>query len=100
MPKKFTPKVITSNHLLEGDVIYLADDGNWVRDIGAAKLFVDEIEATAILKRADLERYVHVGAYLANVTQGDNGKPEPVHFREKFRTQGPTNYFHGKQANS
>jgi len=26
------------------------------------------------------------------------GRPEPVHFREVFRTRGPSNYFHGKQA--
>jgi hypothetical protein len=24
--------------------------------------------------------------------------PEPVHFREAFRTRGPSNYRHGKQA--
>ena len=28
---------------------------------------------------------------------GENG-PEPTHFREEFRTRGPSNYAHGKQA--
>jgi hypothetical protein len=28
---------------------------------------------------------------------GANG-PEPTHFREAFRTRGPSNYAHGKQA--
>jgi len=27
---------------------------------------------------------------------GDHG-PEPIHFREAFRTRGPSNYAHGKQ---
>ena len=38
-----------------------------------------------------------VGAYLADAQPGPDG-PEPVHFREAFRTRGPSNYFHGKQA--
>jgi len=37
------------------------------------------------------------GAYLADAKMGDNG-PEPTHFREAFRTRGPSNYPHGKQA--
>ncbi|NNK78640.1 MAG: DUF2849 domain-containing protein, partial [Litoreibacter sp.] len=41
---------------------------------------------------------VIVGAYLADVTKGPSG-PEPLHFREEFRTRGPSNYpSHGKQA--
>ncbi|MBZ0123081.1 MAG: DUF2849 domain-containing protein, partial [Roseovarius sp.] len=26
------------------------------------------------------------------------GGPEPAHFREDFRRKGPSNLFHGKQA--
>ena len=44
---------------------------------------------------ADLSDEI-VGAYLADATSGPNG-PEPVHFREAFRTRGPSNYAHGKQ---
>jgi hypothetical protein len=40
---------------------------------------------------------VVVGAYLADAKAGPNG-PEPTHFREAFRTRGPSNYNHGKQA--
>ena len=62
MARKFTPKVITANHLLDGDVIYLTKDGNWSRNHAA-------------------------------------GKPIPIHFREEFRSRGPSNYpDHGKQA--
>jgi hypothetical protein len=38
-----------------------------------------------------------VGAYLADAKPGANG-PEPTHFREEFRTRGPSNYPHGKQV--
>ena len=38
-----------------------------------------------------------VGPYLADARMGPDG-PEPVHFREAFRTRGPSNRFHGKQA--
>ena len=38
-----------------------------------------------------------VGAYLADFIDEGAG-PKPVHFREAFRTIGPGNYFHGKQA--
>ena len=37
------------------------------------------------------------GAYLVDAKPGPNG-PEPTHFRETFRTRGPSNYAHGKQA--
>ena len=34
---------------------------------------------------------------LADARPGARG-PEPTHFREAFRTRGPSNYAHGKQA--
>jgi hypothetical protein len=30
--------------------------------------------------------------------RGPTGGPVPTHFREAFRTHGPTNYVHGKRA--
>jgi hypothetical protein len=46
---------------------------------------------------ASAQKLLVVGAYLADAKAGPNG-PEPVHFREAFRTRGPSNYDHGKQA--
>ena len=43
------------------------------------------------------QKLVVVGVYLADAKPGPNG-PEPVHFREEFRTRGPSNYKHGKQV--
>lgn len=98
MARKFLPKVITSNHLLEGDVIYFSTDGEWVRNISQAAVFLDPETAHRKLDEADLQRNIHVGAYLVDALLDDEGKPKPVHFRERFRTLGPSNYFHGKQA--
>ena len=72
MPRDFTPKVITANHLLEGDVVYLTADDRWTRYHEEAELITD-------------------------AKDGPKG-PEPTHFREVFRTRGPSNYAHGKQV--
>ncbi|MBO6814590.1 MAG: DUF2849 domain-containing protein [Rhizobiaceae bacterium] len=99
MARAFTPKVVTANDLLEGDVIYMTGDGNWTRDHAEAKLFEDEDEAKAALAKAETQSLKLVGAYLADAVRGEDGKPEPVHFREAFRTRGPSNYPElGKQA--
>lgn len=99
MAKAFTPKVVTANHLLEGDVIYMTPAGDWTRSHSEAELLEDEDRANAALAKAQAQPLKIVGAYLADATQGDDGKPVPVHFREAFRTRGPSNYpEHGKQA--
>ncbi|MEM0937447.1 MAG: DUF2849 domain-containing protein [Pseudomonadota bacterium] len=96
MPRAFSPKVVTANDLLEGDVIYLSGE-TWVRDLAQAEILTDEAIAKARLSAAAGQTGRIVGAYLADVTPGPNG-PKPVHFREAFRAAGPSNYAHGKQA--
>jgi len=96
MPKPFTPKVITANALLEGDVVYLSETRTWTRDLAQAALFTDEADADLHLLQAQAQTGVVVGVYLADMAQGPDG-PEPVHFREAFRRRGPSNYAHGKQ---
>jgi hypothetical protein len=97
MSKRFTPKVVTANALLEGDAIWLTEDDRWTRDISEAELIEDEAHAQLRLLFAQAQSGVAVGAYLADARAGRDG-PEPVHFREAFRTRGPSNYAHGKQA--
>ena len=94
--KPFTPKVITANALLEGDVVYLASDG-WTRDLSQAEVLTDEADADLRLIEASAQSDRVVGVYLADVTVQD-GAPYPIHFREEFRATGPSNYAHGKQA--
>jgi hypothetical protein len=95
MTRTFTPKIVTANALLEGDVIYLTADDRWSRNLSEAELIDDE--AVAQLRLLDAERQGGVvGAYLADAIAGSCG-PKPAHFREAFRAKGPSNYAHGKQ---
>ncbi|MFN0113138.1 MAG: DUF2849 domain-containing protein [Paracoccaceae bacterium] len=96
MSRSFTPKVVTANALIEGDVVYLTADDRWSRQHREAELLEDEAHAQLRLLQAERQKQVVVGVYLADAKAGPDG-PEPVHFREAFRTRGPSNYPHGKQ---
>jgi len=97
MSRAFTPKVVTANALIEGDVIYLQADGQWTRDLRQAELITDEARAEARLKLGNADQSMVAGVYLMDAVQTDDG-PAPTHFREEFRTRGPSNYAHGKQV--
>ncbi|MFS4580198.1 DUF2849 domain-containing protein [Phaeobacter sp. C3_T13_0] len=99
MPRPFTPKIITANDLLEGDVIYFTDTNGWSRQLQEAELIEDEAEAQLRMLDAEKDALSVVGIYLADAKPGDHG-PEPTHFREEFRRTGPSNYDHGKQEAS
>lgn len=95
MSRTFTPKVLTANDLLAGDVIYFTAQGDWSRAHRDALLFEDQEQAETELARAETKPLI-VGPYLADAV-ADDGGPTPVHFRETFRSRGPSNYAHGKQ---
>ncbi|KAA2316120.1 DUF2849 domain-containing protein [Pseudooceanicola sediminis] len=97
MPRPFTPKVVTANALLEGDVVYFTTDNTWTRELTQAEVLTDEADADLRLIDASRQQDQIVGAYLADVDPTPEG-PKPTHFREEFRRTGPSNYFHGKQA--
>ncbi|PHP27374.1 DUF2849 domain-containing protein [Limimaricola cinnabarinus] len=97
MPRKFTPKVVTANRLLEGDAVWLTADGRWTPDMREAELLDEEAHAELRLLVAQSQADLVVGPYLADAVAGTAG-PEPTHFRETFRTRGPSNYAHGKQV--
>lgn len=97
MPRAFTPKVVTANALLEGDAVWLTEDDRWTRDMSEAELLTDEAHADLRLLEASGRHDEIAGAYLADAKATSNG-PAPIHFREEFRTRGPSNYAHGKQA--
>ena len=96
MPKPFTPKVATSNHLLNGDVIYFTRPG-WTRHLTEAAVAETQEDADTLLSEAQGYPLETVGVGLIDVDLS-KGAPTPTHFREAFRTRGPSNYFHGKQA--
>ncbi|MDF1873092.1 DUF2849 domain-containing protein [Vannielia sp.] len=97
MSRAFTPKVVTANALIEGDVVYLTATGEWTRRHDQARLFTEQQAAEAALSAASLQVADVVGVYLADATEGATG-PQPDHFRERFRATGPSNYAHGKQV--
>ncbi|MBB5515859.1 hypothetical protein FHS89_001879 [Rubricella aquisinus] len=97
MPKSFTPQIVTANDLMLGDVIYLTE-GGWSRRHGDALVARSASEAQEMLATAQAQALKIVGPYLADTVLDDAGRPAPVHFREAFRTRGPSNYDHGKQA--
>lgn len=96
MPRPFTPKVATANHLLEGDVIYFARPG-WTRHLAQAAVAQTPEAAEALQTAAEAEGRLAVGLALVGVDLCE-GRAAPAHFREAFRARGPSNYFHGKQA--
>jgi hypothetical protein len=95
--RPFTPKVVTANALLEGDAVWLTAQDTWTRDMREADLIEDEAIAEDRLIFAAAQADVVVGAYLADAEATPEG-PAPTHFREAFRTRGPSNYPHGKQV--
>lgn len=101
MSKAFTPTaakpgVITANDLREGHNLWMSENG-WTADPREAELFEDEAIADLALLKAIGQSHLVVGPYLVEARRGPNG-PEPTHFREAFRQKGPSNYFHGIQA--
>lgn len=97
MSRPFTPKVLTANDLIEGDAVWLTSQDEWSRDMSEAELLEDEAVAQERLVFAMMQSDVIVGAYLVDARPSPDG-PVPVHFREAFRTRGPSNYAHGKQV--
>ena len=99
MARKFQPQMATGNDLLEGDVVYFTSVGTWSRSIGDAALAVNQEAADDLLKRALADKQRIVGVYLVEAAIDDCGRAAPAHFREAFRTRGPSNYpQHGRQA--
>ena len=89
-------KVVTANNLRSGEVIYMTLNGGWVDQLSDAAVITDPDLAKASLAFAEGQTDVAVGAYLSDVTDHATG-PTAIHFRDKFRSHGPSNYAHGKQ---
>jgi len=83
-----TAKLVTANHLLTGEVIYLSRKSLWERSLNNAALFANEEEASQALVHATKPGRPVVGAYLADATRGPSG-PVPVETREAIRAAGP-----------
>lgn len=86
------PKVMTANNLRTGDVVYLASDGSWVRDLACAHVAQDadaeaRLETTAQAAEA---RQDVISTYLFDVKL-DGAVPAALSVRERIRAAlGPT----------
>ncbi len=89
-------KYLAANDLLTGEVVFLAADGRWVRDLSEAELILDPAPAASRLRQATSRTDQVVGLTLVDALPGPAG-PTPSHFRERIRATGPSNYPHGKQ---
>lgn len=86
--------VVTANHLLSGDAIYLLRADEWGDFVEQAALFATQEEATAIAEQLTIRQaHLLAGAYV--IAMKDSRLP--LSNREQIRSMGPTNYFHGKQ---
>lgn len=101
MARKVQPQMATGNDLLEGDVIYFTARGGWSRAIEDAALALNAEAAADLLRRASAFPNRVVGVYLVEAALDARGRAAPAHFRETFRTRGPSNYpQHGRQEAS
>lgn len=84
--QRAAPRVMTANLLRSGDVVYLAEDGRWVRELAAASIAFDAPGREALQRHADAAVAANevVAAYLMDVRL-DAGQPLPASVRETIR---------------
>lgn len=94
MAKQSAYKIVTANHLLEGHSVYLGEDG-WTADYRESRIAQGAEDAAALeaLGRVDEDANYVVGVYLVDVDLDDDGRPEPVHYREKMRVRARPSFW-------
>ena len=85
------PQIITANRLIDGEVVFRAADGTWVRDVNGSGVLgtKDEVAAAEAAAAADFAAAVVVDVATIDVTVAD-GRVVPVRLRERIRAYGPT----------
>ena len=91
-------KILTANYLLSGKGIYLTSEKKWVENSANAAVFDKQEDADNALTFAETQINKLQSAYLIDVVLTSDGTPVPISKKELIRATGPTNYFHGKQA--
>ncbi|WP_346900060.1 DUF2849 domain-containing protein [uncultured Roseibium sp.] len=84
-------KVVTANRLLDGEVVWLGAENNWVGELTRAKALEtkeDVAAAMATAQQSIADREV-VEAYEVDVVSED-GCLTPKRLRERIRAGGPT----------
>jgi len=85
------PQIVTANHLIDGDVVFRAADGGWVRSVDDAGVLADKAAAAAAEAAAlkDVAAAVVVDVAVIDV-RVEGGRVVPVRLRERIRAFGPT----------
>ncbi|MGB1191253.1 MAG: DUF2849 domain-containing protein [Pseudomonadales bacterium] len=90
------PVLVTANSLEGGEVVYLTDQDEWGPLMHQGRVFNDlTVAHQALIDHGEEHRVV--GPYLISIEVA-GGKVRGHDYRENFRSRGPTNYWHGKQA--
>ena len=87
--KTFAPQIVSANDLFLGDVVYLTPNQGWTREITDAAIANTKAEAEALMDTAIAQHHQVIGPYLVEVAPGAHFRP--IHFRERYRDQGPSN---------
>lgn len=85
------PQIVTANRLIDGEVVFRAADGTWVRAVDAAEVLADKAAAAAAeaAGQRDVTAAIVIDLAVIDVTVGD-GRIVPVRLRERIRAFGPT----------
>ena len=84
------PSIVTANRTFDGVVIYRNASQGWSTDLSEAAIVRTVAEARALLAESVADDIGAVGAYVAPVRLGADGRPEPGNLRERIRSAGPT----------
>lgn len=84
-------QVVTANRLVEGDVVYLTEDGQWSERLDDGCLADNEQKADALMETAEqaVAAQLVVAPYAIDVIAED-GAVRASRYREHIRASGPT----------
>lgn len=84
------PRIVSANHLMEGDVMYRTSTGGWSAFLIDAHVVTADVDADGFLAEALSEPHLVVDPGLHEVEVDADGAPRPVSARERIRALGPT----------
>ena len=84
------PSIVTANRTWGGAVIYRTAAEGWSSDLSHAAIVHDSNDARMLLAESVADDLGAVGAYIAPVRVGHDGKTHPGNLREAIRHSGVT----------
>lgn len=84
------PSIVTANRTWDGVVIYRTAARDWSAELSDAAIVRNADDARALLAESVADDVGAVGAYIAPVQVGNDGKVAPGNLREQIRLSGVT----------